>query len=97
MLLPKNPNHPGEILLEDFLKPMGITQARLAAHLGLTPAHVNEIITGKRGITPRTAWLLSQAFGNSPQFWLNLQMFYDLAHDKPAKAVRAIGKAAKAS
>lgn len=93
MLFPKNPVHPGEILLEDFLRPLKLTQARLAAHLGLTPAHVNEIVAGKRGITPRTAWLLAQAFKNSPQFWLNLQMFYDLAHDKPAKKIAALRRA----
>lgn len=80
MLLPKNrkPTHPGEVLLEEFLKPMGITQAQFARHLGWTYAKLNEIIHEKRGITPHTAIELSMALETTPIFWLNLQMFYDL-------------------
>jgi len=88
--IPKNPPHPGEVLLEDFLKPLAITQARLADHLGITAAHVNEIVNGKRGITPATAWLLSEAFNTSPQLWLNLQMLHDLAHGRPRRRVASL-------
>ena len=71
-MIPENriPTHPGEILLEEFLKPMDLTQVALAKHLGIPTQRVNEIVRGKRGITPDTAWLLSQAFGTTPQFWL---------------------------
>jgi addiction module HigA family antidote len=77
-MIPENriPTHPGEILLEAFLKPMGLTQVALAKHLDIPVQRINEIVRGKRGITPETAWLLSGAFGTTPQFWLNLQMNY---------------------
>jgi addiction module HigA family antidote len=81
-MLPKYraPNHPGEILKEEFLEPMGITQTFFAAHLGWTHAKVNEIINGKRGITSEVALSLADAFGTSPDLWLNLQKNYDLWH-----------------
>ena len=84
-MLPENriPTHPGEILLEEFLMPLGLTQVALAKHLGIPTQRVNEIVRGKRGITPDTAWLLSQAFGTTPQFWLNLQMQHELALNRP--------------
>ena len=80
MRLPKNrkPTHPGEILFSDFLEPMGITQSRLAKHLGWTYARVNEIVNGKRGISAETALSLSEAFGTTVAFWMNLQVTYDL-------------------
>jgi addiction module HigA family antidote len=79
-MIPKhNPIHPGEILREEFLEPLGIPQTKLAEQLGIPLQRVNEICTGKRGITPETAWLLSAAFGNTPQFWMNLQTMYDLS------------------
>lgn len=81
------PVHPGEILWEDFLRPLELTQATLARHLGITQVRVNEIINGKRGVSAETAWLLSQAFGTSPQFWINLQVNYDLATSRPARHV----------
>ena len=84
------PTHPGEMLLEEFLKPLAISQARLADHLGVTAAHINEIVNGKRGITPATAWLLSEAFNTSPQLWLNLQNLHDLAHGKPRRRVASL-------
>ena len=89
---PKNldPVHPGEVLAEDFLKPLGITQSRLAAHVGVTVQRVNEIINGRRGISPETAWLLAQAFGTSPRFWLNLQNQYDLATKRPRRRIRRL-------
>ena len=92
MLLPENriPTHPGEVLLEEFLIPMGISQVALAKHLGIPVQRVNEIVRGKRGVTPDTAWLLSQAFGTTPEFWMNLQMAYDLARNKPMKEVESL-------
>ena len=69
---------PGEVLDEDFLKPMGITQYRLAKDFGVPPRRVNEIVKGKRSITADTALRLGRYFGMAPQFWLNLQTNYDL-------------------
>jgi addiction module HigA family antidote len=88
-MIPENriPTHPGEILLEEFLKPLGLSQVALAEHLGIPTQRVNEIVRGKRGITPETAWFFSQAFGTTPQFWLNLQMQYDLALNKPQRQI----------
>jgi len=79
-MLPKfrAPTHPGEILQKEFLTPLGITQTALAAHLGWSHAKVNEIINGKRGITPEVALSLANALGTSPDLWLNLQKHYDL-------------------
>jgi len=78
------PVHPGEVLLEEFLKPMELSQNRLALEMGVPPRRVNEIVLGKRGITADTALRLARYFGVSPQFWLGLQMDYDLdvAEDK---------------
>ena len=89
-MIPENriPTHPGEILLEEFLKPLDLTQVALARHLDIPVQRVNEIVRGKRGITPDTAWLFSQAFNTTPQFWLNLQMQYDLALNRPQREVR---------
>ena len=70
--------HPGEILLEDFLRPMGLTQVELAKAIRVPFQRVNEIVSGKRGVTPSTALRLARFFGNSPDFWLNLQMRCDL-------------------
>lgn len=72
------PIHPGEILAEDFLTPLGITRYRLAKTIGVAPTRVGEIIHGTRGISPDTALRLSRAFGTSDRFWLNLQNRYDL-------------------
>lgn len=79
-MLPKHrsPSHPGEILWEEFLKPLNISQTKLAAHLGWTHAKVNEIINGKRSITPEAALSLADVMGTSPDMWLNLQKNYDL-------------------
>ena len=70
--------HPGEILLEEFLQPMGISQNQLGRSLGVSPRRVNEIVHGKRSITADTALRLAAYFGNSASFWLGLQMDYDL-------------------
>ena len=79
-MLPKNrvSTHPGEILLEEFLKPLGITQVAFSAHLGIPLQRVNEIIKGHRGVTPETAWLFAEALGTSAELWLGLQMGHDL-------------------
>lgn len=75
----KLPNiHPGEVLLEEFLKPMGISQNRLAREITVPPRRINEIVLGKRAITPDTAIRLARYFGTSERFWLGLQMDFDL-------------------
>ena len=86
-MIPDNrlPTQPGQILSEEFLIPLGLTQVALAGHLGVPVQRINEIVRGKRGITPETAWLFSQAFGTSPEFWINLQTNYDLARTRPEK------------
>jgi addiction module HigA family antidote len=95
-MIPENriPTHPGEILLEEFLKPLELTQVALARHLGISTQRVNEIVRGKRGITPETAWLFSGAFGTTPQFWLNLQMQHELALNRPKYQVEPLSVAA---
>ncbi len=72
------PIHPGEVLLEEFLKPMGLSQNQLALSIGVSPRRINEIVLGKRRITANTALRLARYFGMSAQFWLGLQMDYDL-------------------
>jgi len=93
-MLPKNrvPSHPGEILLHEFLEPAGISQVALAAHVGISVQRVNEVVRGKRGITSETAWLLSGAFGTTPEFWINLQSQHDLAKSRPVRSIRRLGK-----
>lgn len=75
---PNNPFHPGEILIEEFLQPTGMTQAAFARQLGWTKARLNELIRGKRGITAESALDLAEALGTSPKLWMNLQATYDL-------------------
>lgn len=70
--------HPGEVLLEEFLKPMGISQNRIAREIGVPPRRINEICLGQRAISADTAVRLADYFGNSDRFWLGLQMDYDL-------------------
>lgn len=87
------PTHPGEILLEDFLKPLGLTQTRLAELIGVHYPRVNEIVNGKRGITPDTALRLSRLFGTTPEFWLNGQLDCDLyaaIHSRQARERKRI-------
>jgi len=76
------PIHPGEILLEEFLEPMGISQYRLANDISVPPRRINEIVLGKRSITPDTALRLSRYFGLSERFWINLQTRYDIEVEK---------------
>lgn len=73
------PTHPGVMLVEEFLNPMGLTQSRLAAHIGVPIQRINEIVRAKRGVTPDTALLLSAALGTTAEFWINLQTAHDLA------------------
>jgi len=82
------PIHPGEILLEEFLEPMGISQYRLAKDISVPPRRINEIVQGKRAISPDTALRLSRYFGLSERFWLNLQTRYDLEIEKDKLAGR---------
>lgn len=79
-MLPKNrrPTHPGEILREEYLEPLEMTQQQLADALGITRVRINEIILGKRSITPDTAFRLSKYFNTTPDFWLNLQQNLDM-------------------
>jgi len=82
------PVHPGEILEEEFLKPLAISQNRLGKDLGVSPRRVNEIVHGKRAITADTALRLARYFGNSASFWLGLQMDFDLDVADDALAAR---------
>ena len=87
------PTHPGTMLLEEFLKPLGMTQVALAERIGVSFPRVNEIVRGKRGVTPDTALRLERLFGMEAQFWLNLQLAWDLyqaTHSPAAKAIRKI-------
>ena len=95
-MLPKNrtSTHPGNVLLEDFLTPMELSQTDLAKHLGIPIQRINELVRGKRGITPDTAWLLSKALGTSPEFWMNLQVNYDLTSTAPPKGIKRLRRAA---
>lgn len=82
------PTHPGEILLEEYLHPLGFTQVQFARHIGVPTQRINEIVNGKRGITPETAWLFSQALDTTPEFWMNLQTQHDLARKRPSRQVQ---------
>ena len=77
-----SPIHPGEILMEEFLKPMNISQYRLAKDISVPPRRINEIVHGTRAITPDTALRLSRYFGQSERFWINMQTRYDLEVEK---------------
>lgn len=81
---PQNPFHPGEILLNEFLQPAGITPTSMAGQLGWTTTRLNELIKGKRGVTAALALDLADALGTSPRLWMSLQATYDL--DKAVKA-----------
>jgi len=84
--------HPGQTLLREFIEPLGMTQAELARALNIPLNRVNELVRGKRGITPETALLLAGYFKNSPEFWMNLQTAYDLTRalqDMRARPVAA--------
>jgi addiction module HigA family antidote len=82
------PIHPGEILREEFLRPMGVSQYRLAKEIGVSPRRINEIVHGKRAISADTALRLSRYFGMSERFWINLQGRYDIEVEKDLLADR---------
>ena len=86
-LLPQNrpPTHPGEMLLEEFLKPLGISQSEFSVRLGVSFARLNEIVRGKRAVTPDTALRLARLLGISADFWLGLQLDWDLWHAMRSK------------
>ena len=84
------PTHPGEILLEEYLNPRGITQVDFARHLGVPVQRINEIVRGRRGVSAATAWLFSQALGTAPEFWLTLQANHDLARSWPTTKVAVL-------
>lgn len=94
--------HPGQILLQEFLEPMGMTQVELARSLDIPLNRVNELVRGKRGVTPETALLLSGYFKNSPEFWMNLQTAHDLTRTlqgmrkRPAPVSRKLHRSAGA-
>lgn len=80
------PTHPGEMLKEEFLIPMGITQRELADSISVPYQRVNELVNGKRGVTPSTALRLAKFFGNTPGFWMNLQLRWDLYRAQSSEA-----------
>lgn len=84
------PIHPGQILLEEFLEPMGISQAEFARHIGVNVVTVNDVVRGKRGINPRLALLFGDAFGNGPEIWYTMQRNYDFCRERDA--LRRTGK-----
>ncbi len=94
--------HPGQILLNEFLEPLDLSQADLARALAIPLNRVNELVRGKRGVTPETALLLAEYFKNSAEFWMNLQTAHDLTrarhemHKRPGTASRAIRRSAGA-
>lgn len=96
------PAHPGEMLVEEFLRPLAVSQTRFAEHLGIPIRRVNEIAMGKRGVTPETATLFGAALGTSPEFWMNLQAAYDLARasaeiEQTPGVLQAVSQKARAS
>lgn len=82
--------HPGEILMEEFLKPLGISQYRLAKEMNVYPRKINEIVHGKRSITADTALRLARYFGTSAELWMNLQALYDLEKTRDAMDMRVL-------
>jgi addiction module HigA family antidote len=91
-MIPSNriATHPGVILLKEFLEPLELTQKALATHVGIPVQRVNEIVRGKRGVTPETAWLLSEALRTTPEFWLNLQSIHELSANRPSHHVEPL-------
>jgi addiction module HigA family antidote len=88
------PIHPGEVLAEEFLAPLGLSQYRLAQDLSVPPRRINEIVHGKRGISADTALRLARYFGTSPQFWLNLQARYELEVEQERLGSRLVDEVA---
>jgi addiction module HigA family antidote len=86
------PTHPGEMLMEEFIRPLALKQTDFAARIGVSYPRLSEIIHGKRGVTPDTALRLEQALGMDAQFWLNLQMSWDLFQARQSPALKQIQK-----
>ena len=88
-MLPENriPTHPGEVLLEEFLIPLGITQAAFAGHIGVPVRRVSEVVRGKRSVTADLAWLFAEALETTPELWINLQATHDLARSRPERRI----------
>ncbi len=82
--------HPGEILQEEYLSPLEVTQSAFAKHLGVPFQRINELINGKRGITPETALMLAGALNTSPQYWMNLQAAFDLTSTRLERVVKPL-------
>ena len=82
----REPTHPGEMLLQEFLLPLDMTQRHLATAINVPFQRVNEIVRGRRGVTPSTALRLARFFGTSPEFWINLQLRWDLYYARRAEA-----------
>ncbi|WP_278263155.1 HigA family addiction module antitoxin [Nocardia sp. AG03] len=81
---PLPPTSPGEVLAEEFMEPLGISQNALARALGVPPRRINQIVHGQRAVTPRTALLLAKYLGTTPEFWINLQTHFDLVREREA-------------
>ena len=90
------PTHPGEVLLEEFLEPLGVTQVAFAEHIEVPVQRVNEVVRGKRGVTPETAWLFAEALDTTPEFWMNLQTNHDLARHRPRRKVKRLPRPSSA-
>lgn len=86
----RTPTHPGEVLLEEFLEPLALSQVQFAEHLSVPIQRVNGIVRGKCAVTPETAWLLAQALGTTLEFWLNLQAASDLATTRPGRKIKPV-------
>ena len=87
--------HPGVILLKEFLEPLGLTEEALAAHLDLPAKQIQDLIQGKRNVSPEIAWLLSEALETTPEFWVNLQSIHDLSINRPSRHVQPLVSAAR--
>jgi addiction module HigA family antidote len=87
------PPHPGQVLEEKFLGPLGVAHAALARHVRLSEKTILEIVHGRRGITPRTAWLFAQAFGTDPEYWMRLQTDWALAKSQPKRQIPRLERA----
>ncbi|MBI4671274.1 MAG: HigA family addiction module antidote protein [Chloroflexi bacterium] len=95
-MLPENriPTHPGEVLEEEFLKPLHLPTAQFARHIGLPTLVVNQIVRGQRAVTPEIAWRFAFALGTTPELWLNLQNAHDLALTQPKRHIARLKHAA---
>lgn len=82
--------HPGEVLQYEFLEPLEVSQSEFGRHLNIPIQRVNELVRGKRGMTPDTAWLLAKALGTTPEFWMNLQVAYELSSIDPPKGIKRL-------